>query len=111
MIVSSGPQEHESTSAALDAATALARSAGEPSLPRMSLDAPPVDSGGPLGYGVTAASAARSAAVCARALADARAPISAVTKVAITTNAHIASPISEAEPRWRAGWRASRSAP
>src|SRR6266508_1592946 len=90
---------------------ALARSAGEPSPPRMPLDAPPVDSGGPLGYGVTAASAARSAAVCARALADARAPISAVTNVAITTNAHIASPISEAEPRWRAGWRASRSAP
>src|SRR6266498_1410999 len=71
---------------------------------------PPVGTTGPLGCGVTAARAARSAAVWARALAYARAPRSAVTKVAITTNAHRARPIRDADPCWSADWDAIRLA-
>lgn len=129
MVVSSGRQEQAITSAPLDAATAVARSAG---VPRPSAESEPDvarPAAGPLGiagspataeasgtggswgtdgrsgpgkragYGVTAASAARSAAVCARALANVRAPTSAAARVAITRKPHRASPINDAEPR------------
>jgi hypothetical protein len=82
-------------SAPFEVATRAARSAGEPRPPGSAMASGPSEPG----YGVTAASAARSAAVSARALANARAPMSAVTSVAMTTKAHRANPISDADPR------------